>query len=288
MKTHWVALGLIVVLLLVGGSFGFGLQIASHRAEKRIQSALMQADITAEKLSVSRNKERNLTKVLSKAQSEDTRLREVIASLKARPADVRYIVRTETVLKPSEPKTVVVTELPPSHKFTLQDKLVVAEFETEGEEYRFLTHKLELRARMAISEDKTAISVEASTSADPEHWEEVEVSLEVDKISKVKPVEFNIGAGFTLGGGGNIATSLPTPGVYGGLTLTFLHPKSDLDVLQFRIGTDGQSLAGGIDPVSINIGEHLPVLTDFWVAPIGATIATNGALTFGTTVSSKF
>lgn len=265
----------VIAVILVAFLFGRGYADIGH--QKEMAEMLEHIEITHTELETARNKMNSLDTALNRAGEEKQELLEIIADIKEKPAEIRYIVRTETVVEPAVPE-VIVQEIE-DHEFVLQEDLVIAEIENREEGYALITHELNLKADLVISEDKSGLIVQGSTSANPDHWEDIPVELEVREIREHKVFEPNIGMGMTI--------VYPDAAVHPVVTASFVHPTPDLDLATVRLGSDGKTASLGVDIASYNLGSQVPVITDLWVGA-GVGFNTNLQLQAGLTISTKF
>jgi hypothetical protein len=276
MKTLRVYLCVFILLFLgfFSGSFLTTLKMGSNQNE--LIEQLGQAN---ESVVVEKNKNTTLLDAIENAGTEKQTLLDTIASMKSKPSEVKYIVHTVTKLVPEE-RVVTVKDLPASHTYSWDNGLVVAEFDTSDNQYTFTTHDLTLRGTMVVGNKDTGLLLEGSTSAHPDDWKALPVDLKVEQIPEPhKVLELNVGLG--------LAAMYPDPALHPSVFLSIIHPTKTFDVATIRIGSDGRTASAGLDVVSYNIGEPLPILTDVWVGA-GPGINTNGAAQGAITLSSKF
>lgn len=240
--------------------------------------------ITHELIEVERNKVKSIEEILVQAQDKNKDLLETIASLEARPPEIRYIVETETVLVPEDP-IFVTPDLPEQYLFQLADGLTVAEFaQLPEDEFKFETYELTFHGDIAISEERTATLFQVESSYEPGVLHELPVNLDVTRAEEdaLKFFEPHIMLGATVG----ITTeAIPLPDVSASLGTTLIHPSTTVDLLGLRVSANDSTLKIGIDPVGVNVGKSLPLLNDLWILPgfsvdhtlqphVGATIGT--------------
>ena len=181
-----------------------------------------------------------LSEALEASEAQREQLLKTIAELNARPTDIQYIVQTNTVLVPSEP--VFITRDPPAiYRHVLQEELVVGEFRfTEGQ-YEFETFEFVLRGSLAISDEESALYVEGSTSADPDHWETIPVDITVQEVGIThKVLEPRLGLAATA--------LVPDFTFHPSLVFSYIHPTPNLDALQLRVGSDFNTASIGLAP----------------------------------------
>jgi hypothetical protein len=254
-------LGGLVALLLV---FGSGWFVRDLGARSDMESVLKDHEIELQEIEVVKTKNSTLTKALAGAEDERDVLLDEIASLKSKPAEIRYITKVETVVI-GEP-TLVTTELPESHTFRTTDGLAVAEFSVEeGEndsppEYYFDTADLTIKADVVIGERDSAVSLRVESDLEPGVEHEIPVEeFNVTQLRDQKLFEPHLIVGAHVTGGQGGVGAGPHLGV------SFFHPRDELDLVQVRIGSTSGGPALGLDPVVYNVGEHLPVLTNVWI-----------------------
>jgi hypothetical protein len=233
---------------------GYGL--ASGVSDARYNNLLGTYQSHLEEAKVVRNKNKTLSGALNALETDNDDLKSLIAELEARPKEIQYITKTETVLVPSDP-IVITPDLPQEHLYTLEDNIVIARFSQDNPGYRFETYALKFRNTMVVSKNRTAASLQIQTSHDPDNWHELPIDVEVNRVSDQKLFEPHVGLGVTTG--------LPSPDVSGSAYVSLLHPGDNLDVLSLRLSGNQNTASLGVDPVGYNLGAHLPVFTDLWV-----------------------
>lgn len=258
--------------------FAFGTQVERWHSTAKQDELIEQLGRANNAVATEKNKNTSLLEAIDSAGVEKQTLLDTIASMKSKPSEVKYIIRTETKLVPEE-RVVTVKDLPPSHKYRWENGLVVAEFETSDGQYLLTTHDLTLRGTMVVGSKDTGLMLEGATSADPDRWETLPVDLKVEQIDSHKILELNVGLG--------LAASYPDPALHPSVFLSTVHPTKTLDVATIRLGSDGRTASLGVDVVSYNVGGPLPILTDIWVGA-GPGINTNGVTQGTLTLSSKF
>lgn len=234
------------------------------------QSHLQEAEVV-------KNRNQTLEGALNSLETENDDLKSLIAELEARPPEIRFITKTETVIVAEDP-VLVTPDLPEEHLFTLDPELVVARFSQEEDQYRFETYDMSFRNTMVIADRGTSASLQVRTSYD-DQWQEVPVDVEVSRIRDQALWEPHLGVGLTAG--------LRNLDITGTVFVSVLHPLEGVDLLSGRVSANNHVVALGIDPVGYNLGTRLPVLTDLWVWA-GPSINTRGELAVDLTVGSKF
>lgn len=262
----WIFLGFLLFVL--------GYAIAETTGNRDIQRTLEGFESRLNEAEVVRNQNLSLEKSISRLETENDDLKSLIVELRARPAEIRYITKTETKIVAAEPEARF-DELPEEHLHTLETGTVVARFAQEEDQFVFNTYDLDFRNTMVITDSKTAASLQLKSSYDDE-WVEVPIDVEVSNIRDQKLFEPHIGVGGTIG----------TYGPSGSAFVSLLHPWDAVDVGSVRLSV-GSHVGLGIDPIGYNLGEPLPVLTDLWVFG-GATAHSNGMFSADVTIGSKF
>ena len=285
-------LGGFVILLLL---FSSGWFVRDLGARSDMEKVLKNHEIKLQEIKVVKTENTTLIKALASAAEEHDVLLDEIASLKSKPAEIRYITKVETVVVGSE--THITTELPDSHLFVLENGLPVAEFTVQLEgnnsspEYYFNTADLILRADVIIGERDSAISLRMESDLDPNNEREIPVKeFNVKHIRERKLFEPNIliGAGAHL----HINKGIPTGTAGPYVAISWIHPNKKLlgaeyDLLSVRAGSnDGKILEIGFDPILYNVGDKLPILTNVWLGA-GITTDTNGQLSGTISIGAK-
>lgn len=212
--------------------------------------------ITTKELVVAQLVHKNISKVLDEKTAEATVLQDQLTALKARPDQVKYITRVETRLQASP--SLIVKELPASYTFKLENGLAVAAIENNVDSYHLTTFDLNFKSQIVVTDKKSSAHVEVSSSANPDEWISIPVSLTTIDTQKHVVLEPHIGIG--------IAASYPL-NVSGALWSTFIHVPKGLDILGANVMANDHSVSFGMIPIAYNIGEPLPVLTNIWIAP---------------------
>lgn len=283
-------LGALVMLLLV---FGSGWFVRDLSANSNIESVLKNHEIELQEIEVVRTRNSTLVKELERAGENRTILLDQIASLRSKPAKIKYITQVETVLV-GEP-IYITEELPESYLFRTEIGLPVAEFSVEGEndapEYVFDTADLKIKANLVIAERDSALSIRVES--DLESGTEYEVPVDELNVRHIKENKF-FEPNILLGGSVSLGAAGAGAGPYVGIA--FFHPKQEIDLVHLRLGTtSGRTASGsgsspriavGLDPVLFNVGEPLPVLTNMWIGA-GATIDTSGTYSGTLSIGAK-
>lgn len=230
----WVErlMGFVLVVFF----FAFGTQIERWHSTAKQDNLIEQLGQANDAVVTEKNKQTSLLKVIEEAGTEKQQLLDTIASMKSKPSEVEYVIRTETKLVPEE-RVVIVKDLPPSHKYRWENGLVVAEFETSDGQYFLTTHDLTLRGTMVVGSKDTGLMLEGATSANPDHWEVLPVDLKVEQVESHKILGLNLGLG--------LAASYPDPALHPSVFLSTIHPTKTLDVATIRLGSDGRTASRG-------------------------------------------
>lgn len=223
------------------------------------------------------NKNQTLIKSIKTLETENKDLQSLIADLRARPDTIRYITKTETVLRPSEP-IFITPDLPDEYLFKVEESLVVGRFAKQEAQYEFSTYDLSFRNILVVAENKTNASLQVSSSYDNQ-WREVPIEVQVSKINKQKLIEPHIGVG--------VSGSLPSPNLQASVFLSAIHPRADIDLGLVRASANKNTVSFGFDPVAYNLGAQLPIITDLWITA-GPSIDTSGRIQGTVTLGSKF
>jgi cell division protein FtsB len=267
---------LTVIAVLVLLAVGFKSWLTNQSLHNQIED--LQSDLrgTYTELATTRNEKRNLSDTVDRLSDENTNLNAMIADLQARPQDVKYIIRTETVLEPSEP-VVVYTELPENYVHYLNKDIPVAEFNSFEGNYEFKTYGLSFRNTLVVGEKDTVALLQVASSAD-EIWHEVPISIDVvnteEKFPNFDP-EIAIGLG--------ISSSTLSPAGVVALPLVHLTPGVDIAVPAIHIA---ETPAAALYLGSANIGAPLPLVDDLWLSA-GPTLDTNLQVGVGLAIGSK-
>jgi hypothetical protein len=267
------------LLLLV---FGSGWFIRDMGAQSDLTSLIKDHEISLGEIKVSKIKNTTLVKALADSEANREVLLDNLASVRDKPAQIKYITRVETVVVGGE--TQVVRELPPSHVFKLENGLPVAEVRVVQEDIHLDVADLTLRADIVIGERDSAISLRVESDLDPGTQYEIPVQeLNVQHIREQALFEPHILIGAAAG-----VTERAQLRVGPTISGSFFHPRSHIDLVSLRLGTSstrsGTTFAIGLDPVLYNVGKHVPVFTNLWVgagATVDTTAQVSGTLSIG-------
>lgn len=262
-----------------------GYIVADTLARTRANKIFAGLENELEHVTVTKNKTITANKALIELMTEDLNqqnkeIKSLVAELNARPTDIRYITKTETVLQPQEPEVVLLAPQEPyEFLYKLEEDIVVGKFKLGPEgEHTHTTYDMSFQNTMVITDNKTATTLQVATSYD-DVFREVPVELDVTRITDQPLFEPHLGVGITAGA--------PTFDVQASLWVSTLHPWKNIDLFAPRLSANTEIASVGIDPLLYNIGEPLPVLTDLWLS-VGPSINTQGEVAVDLTLGSKF
>jgi hypothetical protein len=134
------------------------------------------------------------------------------------------------------------------------------------------TDDLSHRIHVALSDGDAVALVEVQTSAEPDQWVELPAEVEVvqigDPLRVIRPeVRLGLMAGLEI--------PAPMPHLMPALSLQWLHPTRDLDLLGVRVGADSTAAMIGADLACYRVGAHLPIIEAIRLCA-GAGYATTG------------
>lgn len=259
--SRWLIV-LVLFLFIALGSYSLG----SKSADDRITAMLSENQGLHTEITTTRNRVVTADRAIKQLSDEKTQLIELVAELQRRadkPPIIREVVRVQTVVEPAEP-VYVVQELPPEYRFTLEPGLEVARFSTDGKDYKFTTHQLEIRNSVVIGERKSTALLQVASSADPETFYEIPIDdLQVrttdPDLKLFRPdVHLTVRAGLSQG-----------PQLTVSLGLTLLHPTKCVDTVGLNVSGNTSTAQVGIIPFAYNLGCHLPVVNDLWIVTDG-------------------
>jgi len=252
------ALGLAATAVVSGAIVhGCGVQKRNHELDEHVREM---ADKDRQIQAV-KNTKVSIEQALLKANTD---LATLIAQSQTRPStQLREIVTIETTV-PGEVVVVPGDCSLPDHTFELSNGLEVARA-TYSEEVTYETFEQRFRGTLVIGEKRSAVSLEQSTSADPNHWEELEVDLKVQAVEERKRPIFmphvSLGATVDIVIGGEVTVE---PVV--SLAVPLIHPHENLDLLAPAIRFNQNTVRIGADVAAYNVGAHMsPVFSDLWV-----------------------
>ena len=270
----------VAVICFVLFSFSAGRTLQSRKARIDLQAALAERDIALKEIKQTQNKNASLKKSLTSAEESNEELLDLVASLRARPPEVKYITKVETVIV-SEP-TLVTTELPNSHTFRMKNGLPVAEFTVaDGPTYSFNTADLAVTADLVITEDSSAVSLRMASDLEPDS----EYEIKVDKLNVTNTEEKRIfEPHITLGG--HVSANPVGFGTGPQLGVSFVHLRDDIDLVHAGVGITNGRANVRFEPFSYNVGKPIPVLTSLWLGA-GVEINALGQLSGSLSLSGK-
>jgi hypothetical protein len=270
-----------VILFLLILTFGSGFLLSDCSAKAKYTELLDRKNHSVEELEVASNKVRSLSSVISEKSEEAERLKEIIRDYETRPAEIRYIVQTETVLVGNQETT---TEIPPDHLFRFNNGLPVSRFATTEEGYSFSTFDVTFETTTVVSEDETAISLSAISSYEPDIRYPIPVSSQVVRVREHKIFEPHLLVGAT----GSLDLGPVAADLTASLYTSLFHITENIDIVSPRISFNNDSLRIGLDVISYNIGGPLPIATDLWVGIGVSGKIGNQAPSIDLTIGSKF
>lgn len=314
-KTRTILIVGIILLIFVGvGGVFAGMSMGREQAyrEKDAEFAKVLDEIATDhkQVVVTKNEQvASLQEALSTSEAEVGTLADLVRKLRERPAKVQYITKVETKLVPSDPEviTVPVAKLPEEHLFALElpdGQLVVArvgQVDTDGDgendSVEFETYQQEFALTAALGEQSSSFLLQGKTAYDDE-FREIPVDVNVTRITPDPPKLLGprLALGITAFGGASNGIAEPVIGAGASLTLPWLHPRPDLDVITPRVTfgaahnlVEGQSkftFRGGLDVVSYNLGRENGFIQDLWLG-IGPSYGTDGSWSVDLTVSTR-
>lgn len=238
---------------------------------------------------------------------------DLILSLKDKPAEVRYIVKTVAVTVPiNVPQTVAVKDLPPEKLFgfkTLEggnivtDRMVSTDKDGDGipDEVTFTPYAQKFTLDGAIGDESSSFLLRVESDYDG-ITRSLPLEVNVDRVGGtpdaprrklIDPVLTMQVSGFA---GKRVISSEPIVGWSAGISMPWLHPTDSLDVLSPSVSlgtswypneeTSSLVIRGGVTVVSYNVGGHGGgLLRDTWVGAdvgIGTDLGLSGGLVLGT------
>jgi len=230
---------------------GHGIQIAHARAQVMTAAELVAA--------------------MTEGATEDA---EVIAAQAATIAALRGELRSTSrvdVVIPGETTEAPITPGgdPVSIGCRLGD-MVVGTATMSGGELSCTTLDLRARVHLALSDTDGAAIVEVATG---EEWVELPSSM---ATTTTGPRHRAVRPELRLGVVGGVEWPAARARVMPALSLQWLHPTPDWDLLGVRVAVDATTAAVGVDAVCYRVGRHLP-LVDAVRACLGAGYTSGGA-----------
>lgn len=312
-KNAFLAITGALALLLVGATLGRGCsQDGTTDAELTKQLSDLR-ERHAGVVSVMNDEIDSLQELID-AKDEDLSLQaDLVLELSDQPTEVRYIVKTVTVVEPiNVPQTVAVKDLPAEKLFGFKaledgnivtDRMVSKDTDGDGvpDEVTFTPYGQKFILDGAIGDESSSFILQVSSDYDG-----VIRSLPLDvKVTRVggspaSPKRKAVDPTLALQVGGfagtGIFTRAPVAGYAAGLSMPWLHPTTSLDLLSpsVTLGTswypddDSSTLIirGGATIISYNVGGHgKGPLRDTWVGAdvgIGTDLGLSGGLVLAT------
>ena len=183
-------------------AFGTGWAARNHGAQQDIESLIKDREIKTQEIAVARVENTTLVQALAESEEDREVLLDQLASMRSKPAEIKYITRVETVLVGTE--TMVTHDLPSEYLFKLDNDLTVARFSWEpGEadadpQYYFDTADITIRANVVVGDRDSSLSLRMSSNLDNEEKEVPVDEFQVTKTTRERKLfEPNI----LLGGG---------------------------------------------------------------------------------------
>lgn len=220
-----------------------------------------------------------LVNAIKELSDENTQLLDLVRRLKDKPAEVRYVVQTETKIEPANPKEIF-DELPNNYQHKTKEGLVLAEFNvlepvpelsviSEGlgidhdptkYSFSFETYDLTIKNSVVIGKDSATSLLQVASAKEPDKFYEIPITdlTVINTEEEHKKLEANVGISLT----GGLSAK---PEFMASVFASFIHPVKNLDVLGVRLSGNTTNFVFGVDAVGYNIGAHIPVFTDLWI-----------------------
>ena len=269
----------IVLLLIL--CFTSGFVYSKYKARIKYQQLLEESTLSNEELTITKNKVKNLNSVLSEKNQETEELKKIIRNYENKPEKIKYIVKTETILVGNEE---IIKEPPEEYIYKFKNGLPVSKFSFTEEGYKFITYDITFQTTTIISKDKTAITLSATSSLEPETKYKIPVSSEVIKIRDHKIFDPQLSIGFSQS---NTLSPLDS-NLYVSIYMPLIHVNKNTDIIIPRISFNNQSTRIGMDIISYNVGDPIPLTTDLWVGAGISNDISNKTTGFDLTIGSKF
>jgi hypothetical protein len=223
--------------------------------------------------------------LLSSMEDENYRLQELIDLYESTPEKIKYITKTETIIKGGE---TVIVRIPEnkieSYTFQFENGMPVALFTATDKEYLYKVYDLSLTTDILLAEKDAVVIVTGVSSSDPNKAYQLPTKVTLKKaVEKKKIIDPNLYLGFTFDLNKNLDSQ-----VYASVGLPFIHPTSSLDLATPRVSFNRDSTKIGLDIASWNLAEELPVLNDIWVGPGVSKNLTDSTTTIDLTLGSRF
>lgn len=313
----WAAIIAAVILLFagVGGVFAgmsWGRSAAIAEKDAEFEGVLRNLATEHKQIEVTKNDQvRSLQELVAKQGEDIGTQAALITSLRGRPAQVKFVTRVETVLVPGEDRLVEVPveKLPEEHLFALElpdGKLVVARVLQVDEDndgvndtVQFETFEQRWTLQAALGEESSSFLLQAKSSYD-DQVVEVPVDVQVTHIDPDPPKKLSahLAMGGTVFAGASGGVTSPRVGAGFSLTLPWLHPRPDVDVLTPRVtigavypileeGSIAKfSFRGGLDIVSYNVGRPGKFIQDLWFG-VGPSFGTDNSWSVDLSVTTR-
>lgn len=256
----------LLITILILYSFGLTISFFTERSNH-----LLQLESTNELIEVERATKHSLESQIKEYSKQQLDLLELISALDTDVKNLKYITKTETTIKASNP-VVEYQVLPEHYSYKLENGLRVADFSTDSanNKYVFETYDLSFRAAVVASDKKASSTLEVKSSYD-DQWIQVPHELDFNNVEAPRKL---FEPKLIVGGQSSIVPLEPS-GLVG---ITFVHPSELVHIGTIGVGiSDNPSI--NIYPLDINIGKPLPVLTDLHVGA-GATTTLTFSPTF--------
>lgn len=274
-KIKLAVVGLIVVFTLVIGIV-FGNYLGTLKSKAAYEALLTSYRVQHEHIETVNNKHRSTEQALIDLTDAHTDTLSLLAKLKATPAEVQYLTRTDTKLVPAEP--IYVSSLLPREYTYKVGPLITGSFKAD-KEYTFTNYELNFRTTVLSTKKKTSVLVQANSSAEPGVYYDIPTTVSVTHPSEHKVLKPELALGITGGG--------PTWDLGGSLIMPWLHPVENLDLLSPRLTVSSKQARVGIDVASYNIGKPLPIVDDLWIS-LGGSSNLQAKPNLDVTISTKF
>jgi len=270
-KTLGIILFLLVAVFFVGRCQGI------NKTEDEYGLILNQnAYDYNESIKVTETEKLKLSDLLAESKAKEDSLQQIIAQMKVKPSEIRYITRTETVVIGSE---TVQQTCPENYLFALECGMPVAEIKKTGTEYRLSTASLAFETKTVIAEGVAATKLTAKSTLEPETIYELPTTnfqiFEQKEFKVIKPELSLIGS-----------THFPLFSVSAGLGMPWLHIIQEVDLASPRLTVNGSDAYIGIDIASYNIGKPIPLINNIWVGA-GVSLSTSLDKSIDISISSK-
>jgi hypothetical protein len=302
-----------VGLLLIGGAVGRGCAAGGTTDAELVKQLSELRERHVGVVSVM-NDEIDSLRELIDSKDEDLGLQaDLILELSDQPTEVRYIVKTVTVVEPiNVPQTVAVKDLPAEKLFGFRaleggdivtDRMTSKDTNGDGvpDEVTFTPYGQKFILDGAIGDESSSFILRVQSDYDSV-IRSLPLDLKVTRVGgtpntpkrKVVDPELALQVGGFAGAG--IFTRAPVAGYAAGVSMPWLHPTTSLDLLSpsVTLGTswypDDDSSAliirGGATIISSNVGGHgRGILKDTWVGAdigIGTDLGLSGGLVLAT------